>query len=86
MQIGEQLRESVLSLQSALLSAHPMMPTLLQTIHRQLKADPTLCIILTEEEVGIIVSGLKKQTLTTIATSTSKSKTKTIKSIGIGDL
>lgn len=86
MQLGEQLRESVLSLQSALLASNPMMPTLLQQIHRQLKADPTLCTILSEEEVGIIVSGLKKQTLTTIATSASKSKAKPIKSIGVADL
>lgn len=86
MNIAEQLQESVLSLQNALLAAHPTMPTLLQTIHRQLKSDPTLCTILSEEEVGVIVSGLKRQTLTTIATSTSKSKTKTIKSIGISDL
>lgn len=86
MQLGEQLKESVLSLQAALLNAHPTMPTLLQAIHRQLKADPTLCTVLSEGEIGVIVSGLKKQTLTTIATSTIKSKAKSIKSIGVGDL
>jgi len=86
MNTAEQLQESVLSLQSALLTAHPTMPVLLQQIHRQLKADPTICTSLSEEEIGIIVTGLKKQTMTTIATAASKSKTKTIKSIGVGDL
>ncbi len=84
--VAYQLHEAVLTLQNQLLSAHPAMPTLLQTIHRQLKADPTLCTILSEEEVGTIVSGLKRQTMTAIATSTAKSKSKSIKSIGVSDL
>lgn len=83
---AEQLKESVLNLQEALLTAHPQMPTLLRQIHAQLKADPTNVTLLSEEEIGVVVSGLKKQTQTTIATSLSKSKTKSIKSIGIGDL
>jgi hypothetical protein len=83
---AEQLKESVLSLQAALLDGHPQMPTLLQQIHRKLKEDPTIVTILDEDDIGIIVAGLSKQTQTTIATSLSKSKAKTIKSIGIGDL
>lgn len=83
---AEQLKESVLSLQSALLAAHPTMPSLLQQIHRKLKEDPEIVTLLSEEDIGIIVSGLMKQTQTTIATTLSKSRTKTLKSIGISDL
>lgn len=83
---AEQLKERVLSLQAALLESHPTMPQLLRQIHTQLKADPTCVTLLEEEDICIIVEGLKKQTLTTIATTTSKSKAKSIKSIGLNDL
>lgn len=83
---AEQLKESVLSLQQALLNQHPTMPQLLRQIHQQLKADPTIVTLMSEEEIGIVVSGLKQQTLTTIATSTAKSKTKSLKSLSVGDL
>lgn len=86
MNLAEQLRESVLTLQDALLSANPMMPQLLRKIHTQLKADPTCVTLLSEEDICIIVEGLKKQTLTTIATSITKTKAKSIKSIGVSDL
>lgn len=83
---AEQLKESVESLKQALLAAHPTMPQLLQQIHRKLKEEPTIVTMLSEEEICTIVDGLKKQTLTTIATSTAKSKSKSLKSISVGDL
>jgi len=81
------VKEQIASLQSALLSAHPTMPVLLREIHKVLKADPEVVTLLNEEEIGVIVNGLSKQTQTTIATSISSAKKgKSIKSIGIADL
>lgn len=81
------VKEQIASLQSALLSAHPSMPVLLREIHKVLKADPEVVTLLNEEEVGVIVNGLSKQTQTTIATSLATKKTgKSIKSIGLADL
>ena len=83
---AEQLKESVLSLQNQLLAANPAMPQLLRAIHTQLRADPALVTTMDEADIGILVQGLSKQQSTIIATSIAKSKTKSIKSLGIGDL
>jgi len=84
---AEQIRSNIAELQSALLAAHPQIPTLLRTIHKQLAADPAVVTILTEEEVGIIVSGLKRQTAVEIVTkSKPASKTSKIKSMTLDDL
>lgn len=69
----EQLQERVLSLQSAILARHPTMPTLLQEIWRTLKAQPENVTLMTEEEIGIIVSGLQVQTNTSLAQAATKS-------------
>lgn len=66
----EQLQEKVASLQSALLAQHPAMPGMLREIHTQLKADAELVTLLSEEEIGTIVSGLMRQTQTQIVTGT----------------
>lgn len=76
---GFELKEKVATLQEALLNAHPTMPVLLRTIHQQLRADPELVTVLTEEEIGIIVSGLSKQTNTEIATTVTKAPSQTKK-------
>lgn len=86
MDISTQIKEKILSLQSALLSSHPTMPTLLREIHQTLKANPDCVTLLTEEEIGTIVNGLKKQTATEIATTALKSKTKAIKNMTLADL
>lgn len=83
---AEQLKEQVLSLQAALLEAHPQMPTLLQQIHKQLRADPALVTVLSEEDIAIVVQGLSKIQMTTIATAVAKNGTKSLKSITVGDL
>jgi len=62
------------SLQEAILAAHPTLPILLQQIHKQLKTDPAIVTLLSEEDIGIIVSGLKQQTKTEIAASSLKKK------------
>ncbi len=68
----EQLQEKVLSLDSAIKSRHPTMPTLLQEIWRALKAQPENVTLMTEEEIGIVVSGLQQQTNTSLAQSVVK--------------
>lgn len=83
---AEQLKESILSLQTQILESNPLMPALLRTIHTQIRADPALVTTLAEEDIATLVSGLKKQTMTDIATAMVKSKVKSVKSIGIGDL
>lgn len=69
------LHEAIANLQNLILTAHPTLPVLLRTIHKQLRDDAELVTILSEEEVGIIVNGLKKVTNTEIAASTVKSST-----------
>lgn len=84
---AELLSMKVAEIQEAILSAHPSLPLLLQQIHRNLKADPEQVTLLTEEQIGVIVNGLSKQTQTSIATSVGTKKTgKAIKSIGLSDL
>ncbi len=68
----EQLQEKVLSLETAIKSRHPTMPTLLQEIWKALKAQPENVTLMTEEEMGILVSGLQVQTNTTLAQSAVK--------------
>jgi hypothetical protein len=71
-----QVQEKLLALNEALLASTPNMATLLRDIHRQLKADPDLVTILTEEECNIVAEGLKKQTSTELATTMAKSAPK----------
>ena len=80
------VKEAIADLETKLLSQHPEMPILLRKIHQQLKADPEVVTLLTEDEIGVIVNGLSKQTNTVIATSIAKGKSKSIKSIGLSDL
>jgi hypothetical protein len=80
------LKEKVASLQEALLSKHPRMPTLLQEIHKTLKQYPEQVTLLEEEEINIIVQGLEKQTGVELVQQTVKSAkssaTAKIKSLG----
>ena len=76
-----ELREKVAALSAVILSKHPTMPTLLQQIHKTIKAYPEQITILTEEEIRVIVSGLEVQTQTFIVQQTVGSKGKSSKSI-----
>lgn len=84
----EQIKESIASLQQQLLEANPNLPTLLRTIHTALRKDPAIVTTLTDEEVGIVVSGLMNQTQTTIASAivAGKGRTKSAKSLTLEDL
>lgn len=51
-------------LADAILNNHPRMPVLLMDIHKHLREDPELVTTLDEEQIGVIVNGLKIQTKT----------------------
>lgn len=65
----EQIQAKILALQEALLEKNPKMPYLLREIHTNLKNDPAVVTLLTEDEIAIIVSGLQAQTMVQIVTT-----------------
>lgn len=75
------VKEKLAALQEQLLSAHPALPTLLRTIHQQLKNDPAVVTLLSEDEMHIIVQGLEKQTGTFLASAIAKPKASTSKAL-----
>ncbi len=79
------LKLKIAELQDMIHAAHPRMPLLLKDIHLLLKSDPDNVTLLTDEDIAIIVSGLKKQTMTEITTATLKKKTP-LKNTSIMDL
>lgn len=83
----EAISLKVSELQASLLAADPMMPHLLRDIHQTLKQDPENVTLLTSDQVAIIVSGLSKQTQTTITSSIlSGSKGKSLKKVSVDDI
>jgi hypothetical protein len=70
------VRNKILNLQAALLEKHPRMPSLLEEIHKTLKAQPENVTLLPEEDIQILVSGLQQHTNTFLAESITKSKGK----------
>lgn len=82
---GFELKEKVAKLEEQLLASHPQMPLLLREIHGILRDDPENVTLLTEEEIGIIVSGLKKHTQTEIIAKVTTSK-KSVKKTTLDDL
>lgn len=67
-----EIKEKLAELEQSLLNKTPNMPTLLRVIHSQLKKDPAIVTLLSEEECSILVQGLKKQTSTEIAVAAVK--------------
>lgn len=83
----ETLSLKIAELHQSVLASHPTMPNLLREIHANLKQDPEIVTLLTPQEVAIIISGLSKQTQTTITSSIlSGSKGKSLKKISIDDI
>jgi hypothetical protein len=82
---AESIAMKIAELQEVILNAHPRMPMLLREIHTILKADPDCVTLLSEEDIGAIVSGLKKQTMTEITAATLKKKT-SLKNTSLADL
>ncbi len=80
-----EVREKLVRLEKLLLDREPGLPTLLQDIHRNLKADPDIVTLLTDEECNIMVKGLLEQTKVSIATTVRKAKPrKAMKDMQIG--
>ena len=64
--------EKLASLEEALVSKTPGISTLCRDIHRELKSDPDCVTLLSEEQVSVLVRGLKHHTSTEIATKAIK--------------
>ena len=82
-----EIKTKLAELENALLESLPTMPVILRDIHKQLKADPNIVTILSDEDCSVIVKGLKQQTQTEIVAAAVKSKPKkSLKSMGVNDL
>lgn len=79
-----EIKEKIAQLQQQMLSAHPLMPTLLRTIHTQLKADPEIVTLLEESEIKTVVSGLQEVTRVKLVTATAPKK-KALKNLSLDD-
>lgn len=82
------LKEKCAELQNLLLAKHPRMPVLLREIHTALRQQPENVTLLSEEDIAIVVSGLKVQTGVEFAASVTKgagqkSALAKIKSLGV---
>jgi hypothetical protein len=71
------IKAEISKLQEALLKQMPEMPSILRTIHKQLKENPDCVTLLTEEEIGQIVLGLEKHTGAVIVADTVKKQSTT---------
>lgn len=67
------LQEKLADLHGKIIDKHPAMPSLLRDIHSTLAQYPENVTLLSEQDIGIIVSGLKAHTQVQIVASTSKS-------------
>jgi hypothetical protein len=74
----QQIVSNLLTLQERLQAAVPDIKTLLRDIHSQLKSDSAVVTCLSEDEIGILVTGLKKQTNTEISTTPAKKSSKKV--------
>jgi len=85
-----QLQELILNLDKALKEKHPAMPSLLQTIHRNLSQDPELVHLLKPEDRAVVFAALQVKTNTRIVSDTvasaSSGKNKTLRNLGLEDL
>lgn len=71
---ASEVQDKIQELSERLLTEHPTMPVLLQEIHKLLKQQPDNVTLLSDEQIGAIVSGLLRTTSTQIATTTKKKK------------
>lgn len=81
------VREKILSLKSSLDQSLPDFPHLLRQIHTNLREDPSIVTDLSEDEISIIVNGLKKQTgIAIVGTAAKKSSKKAVAKLSLDDL
>jgi hypothetical protein len=84
---ASEVQDKIQELQERLLSQHPTMPVLLQTIHKLLKQQPDNVTLLSDEQIGVIVSGLLRHTGTEIAAKAAGKKTKKVsQKLSLSDL
>lgn len=81
----EVIKQNITELEQLILTAHPKLPILLREIHKILLADIDNITLLTDADIGILVSGLKKQTATEI-TAKLMTKKVSLKNTSIDDL
>lgn len=82
------IQMKIAELQTQILSAHPQMPTLLRDIHATLKADPETVTLLSDVEVGTIITALQKYTGNFISAkaAAAKSPKAALKNLSADDL
>lgn len=73
---AEQIVSRISELQEALTKTTPGYERILQVIHTALSKDEALTHLLTEEQVGVIVSGLARKKNVVIAAAAAKSSSK----------
>ena len=79
---ADSIAMKIAELSQMILAAHPRMPMLLRDIHTILKNDPDNVTLLSEEDIGVIVSGLKLQTKTVITAAALGKKSTFVSSLG----
>jgi hypothetical protein len=67
MEQSEQLKLKCAELQQALLTENPGYRTILQGIHENIREQPELMYVLSDEEISAVVSGLSKHSNVVIA-------------------
>lgn len=76
--LAAELHQKVMDLHAELLVTTPEFPSLLRTIHKH-TMDSVLCMVLSEEEIAVIVKGYEKQAQVTIVAEKSASVKKSLK-------
>lgn len=72
--VAESCKIAIAGLQEKLIASSPEIPLVLREIHTILSVDPEVVTLLAPEEVGVIVSGLKKHMNVTLVEKVMKSK------------
>lgn len=86
MNSAEQIREKLFLLEQQLNEKLPGITTALRDIHTKLKKDPEVVTLLSEEDIGILIRGLKKQVATELVTTSLKKAPKQVKKVSLDDL
>lgn len=85
--VADQVKSNLLEMQEVLDNNTAGLPSLLRTIHGQLKSDPEIVTLLSDDECNILVEGLKSHTSTELACKAMKGKTRTaLKQTTMADL
>lgn len=82
----EEIKAKLQELELTLISLHPSMPSLLQKIHKQLKNDPAIVTIMSEDDIAILFRALEFQTATVLMEVVAKPKQKKLKDLTEADL